>query len=217
VPITKPNQDRASVLESEITKKEKELEEAKAEAEKYSGGLIAAMKEATVATIEQTLAMLKQEYLRSKYGLALPSISSGETTVGKKPPSPKTSTSITVEDPSMQIILPIVSNKRYAEDKYEEYIWFDIEWKAVNLRKPARSIKGLLLFHDLFEEQKFGIRVTLNEPLSPGESLFRKGMGFEYNQFLDEHKWVRTTELNDMLIYFKVQSILYTDGEREDF
>jgi hypothetical protein len=80
---TKPDDQEASRLEKEIAARESELSESKAEAERY-GGLVGALKASTVATQEQSLAMLKQRYLMAKYGLTLPSPSASSAPVGSK-------------------------------------------------------------------------------------------------------------------------------------
>ena len=58
---------------------------------------------------------------------------------------------------------------------------------------------------------------TIDEPPQPGETIVEKGSGFEYNQFLDPHRWVRATDIEDMTASFTVESILYQDGTRLDF
>ncbi len=63
-----PNEALAASLLNEITATKSEVASEKAEAEQY-GGLIKALKLSTVATREQTLAMLEQRYLSAKYGL----------------------------------------------------------------------------------------------------------------------------------------------------
>jgi hypothetical protein len=50
VAITEPNEEQAAQLQQEIDSQLAELERAKQEAAKYDGGLVGAMKEATVAT-----------------------------------------------------------------------------------------------------------------------------------------------------------------------
>lgn len=66
---SKVDEDLASKLAGEITQAKASINAAKAEAARYSGGLIQALKLSTVATGEQTLAMLEQQYLVAKYGL----------------------------------------------------------------------------------------------------------------------------------------------------
>lgn len=61
-------------LIDQIKSNERGLETAAKELSKYSGGLVLALKQATLATQEQTLAMLKQKYLIAKFGLAYPMI-----------------------------------------------------------------------------------------------------------------------------------------------
>ncbi|MNY11226.1 hypothetical protein D3C86_1442420 [compost metagenome] len=71
-PTSQPNPERAQALQSDIEMAKQQLVEAKAKAAQYRGGLIAAISQSTVATQEQTLAMLEQQYLVAKYGLSLP-------------------------------------------------------------------------------------------------------------------------------------------------
>jgi len=66
---SKPDEEAASKLATEITKTKSAITSAKVEAAQYSGGLIQALKLSTIATSEQTLAMLEQQYLVAKYGL----------------------------------------------------------------------------------------------------------------------------------------------------
>lgn len=66
---SKVDDDLASKLAGEIAQAKAGIASAKAEAAGYSGGLIQALKLSTIATSEQTLAMLEQQYLVAKYGL----------------------------------------------------------------------------------------------------------------------------------------------------
>ncbi|HAY92527.1 hypothetical protein, partial [Shewanella sp.] len=70
VPVTQPSIERATALLSEIDQAKAQLAVAKENASRYSGGLVAALSLSTVATQEQTLAMLEQQYLVAKYGLS---------------------------------------------------------------------------------------------------------------------------------------------------
>lgn len=85
------------------------------------------------------------------------------------------------------------------------------------LNKPTRAVKGLLEFTDLFGEVKFRIGLTLNERLEPGRPFTQRGIGFEYNQFMAEHQWMRGTDKADMKVLFRVTNILYADGTAETF
>ena len=108
-------------------------------------------------------------------------------------------------------------SKRFAEQNYQEFIWFDIEFTANGLDKPARAIKGILNLQDLFGEPKMRFNWTIDEPIKQGETIVERGTGFKYNQFIDSHQWVRATDLENMTASFAVKSILYQDGSRRDF
>jgi hypothetical protein len=218
IPVTKPDAARAKDLAAEIESKTREMQAAQREADQYTGGLVRSMKLSTVATHEQTLAMLEQEHLRAKYGLALVSTPGrGDSTSAPAPVRDDSAASqVESSDSARGIVIPRVSNLRLSKQKYEEYVLFDVVWIAQNLKKPARSIKGALLFEDLFGEVKCGVNVTIDEPMEPGQVLPQNGIGFKFNQFRDQHKWIVGNDLEDMKIEFQVTSILYVDGERED-
>jgi len=217
-----PSPEEASRLEQEIQKQEEELRIAKEEAAKYSGGLIAAMKQSAVATQEQTLALLKQRYLSAKYGLALPKIQqhvNNERIIEKSDASKKSKAIITSENKNKQnkIVGVKLLNKKFTEQEYQEFIFFDIEFKAIELDKPARAIKGTLNLQDIFGDAKFRIGWTINDPMKPGEIIVEHGTGFKFNQFIGSHQWVRATELKDMTVSFTVKNILYQDGTHQEF
>lgn len=133
-------------------------------------------------------------------------------------PSKKTKTE-TVEKP---LLVPALMNKRFQDANwesgvYEEAVWFDISWDTASLPKPTRAIKGTLVISDLFGESKLRLKWTINEPLTPGMGYVEKGVGFEYNQFTDSHKWVRATDLKDMTFQFETTDIIYQDGTQETF
>lgn len=72
VTATKDDPIRATQLLAEIEAARAKVEAAKAEADRYSGGLVQAMALMNVATTQNTVAMLEQQYLMAKYGLMLP-------------------------------------------------------------------------------------------------------------------------------------------------
>ncbi|HUT55942.1 MAG TPA: hypothetical protein VM658_21300 [bacterium] len=221
---TEPNEELAARLGQEIETQLVELSKAQAEADKYSGGLLAVMKQATVATQEQTVAMLRQRYLAAKYGLptvVLPATTGGASEQGIGAASPSTSPSMSVDVPSADVSAEIVSvkllGKRFSNQNYQQFILLDMEFTAKGLDKPARAIKGVLNLQDLFGEPKISINWTIDELMMPGQTFVKKGTGFEYNQFIDSHNWVRSTDLQNMTASFVVMSILYQDGSRRDF
>lgn len=108
----------------------------------------------------------------------------------------------------------IITNKRYQpadpmNNVYQDTISFDCEFRATQLDSLARAAKGMIEFCDLFGEPRCRIGYTLNERLQPGSSVRADGLGFQYNQFMEEHKWMLATELADMTFRFQITQILY--------
>lgn len=229
---TKPDMNRTMELEKEVKALDKKIAEQQAESERYSGGLVKAMMESGIATSRMSRAMLQTEYLKAKYGIRwLPSLKrkSAATSIGstqtrlrskssKGPEIPKRAE----KDESARVLIPKPRNKRFQPADwrnrvYDDAIWFDIIWDTSNLKKPLRAVKGILVFADLFGEPRYRVKLTINEPLEPGRQFSQTGIGFNYNQFSEEHRWMRSTEFADMTFRFEVQELLYEDGTRTKF
>lgn len=73
IPSTKANPELASTLAAELEKAQTEAAIAQAEAAAY-GGLVGALKASTAATADQTVALLKQQYLVAKFGITVPTL-----------------------------------------------------------------------------------------------------------------------------------------------
>lgn len=126
------------------------------------------------------------------------------------------------KDISRKIIRVTIENKRFQDTDinrniYEQAIWWDATYEAIGITKPARAIKGVIEFADLFGEVHFQVRSTINIPISPSKKVTEKGIGFKYNQFLAKHKWMRSTKLKNMKVTYKVISIIYADGTTKKF
>lgn len=91
---TKPDPELAASIKTEIDNLTVKINEAKADASQYTGGLIQVLKLSAVATEEQSMAMLQQKYLTAKYGLAevklAPVQNNAATASGKKEATAKT-------------------------------------------------------------------------------------------------------------------------------
>jgi len=211
----KPDPDRARNLQSEMDSIKSEIQAKEEEIAKYRGGLIKVTLMSSVATMNNTLAMLQTEQLKAKYGIYwMPDTGKKSTNTSLPSPSKKMAKTNEADE---RILVPTITNKRFDKYKYDENIWFDITWNTDNLKKKTRAVKGTLIFADLFGEPKFMINKTINDPLSPNNSHKEDGIGFEYNQFKDSHKWMRSSDLKDMTFQFKVKSIIYADGTTEQF
>lgn len=217
VNATTPDIERANSLEKELEKQQGKVSAALEKASASAGGLIGLMAKMNVTTEENTLSLLRQQYLIAKYGLPAIKLntdsSSPVTTTAINSPSelPKSEPSAG-GDVKYGIISPTILRKHYAKQDYQDYIWLDVKFYALGLDKPARAIKGAIIMTDLFGEEKFTLGWTIDNQIAPGGTYTEKGSGFKYNQFKSDHQWVLTTEANNMQIKFRVDHILYEDG-----
>lgn len=139
-----------------------------------------------------------------------------ETRDGLQGPG-STSSALPPELPKKPLVALSVSNKRYDHGDYEDHIWFDCTYTLSAASKPTRAVKGTIEFSDLFGDVKFRLLATVNDALSPGKSLVNQGIGFTFNQFMVEHKWMQATDLANMKCSFAVSNVLYSDGTSEAF
>lgn len=221
---SKIDPERAKQLELELTKQEMKVSEAETKASVYSGGLVGAMAILGAATERNSLAMLRQQYLIARLGLAapqqghaLPVSPAQDATAASTEARAAPLAGGSREELREQILDVTLLRKEYAKQDYQDYIFFDVAFNAKGLDKPARAIKGLLRFTDLFGEQKFGLKWIIEKSIAPGANYTEKGSGFKFNQFIDSHQWVRSTERENMKVKFRVDSILYEDGTTRTF
>jgi hypothetical protein len=218
IPATTPDPYTAKVLAAEIQSQQRILEAARADAARFAGGLVHALKLTTVATQEQTLSMLHQRYLVARFGLGVPTpavTSATEESAAIPAVSPSSDASTSPGVPAVFTVRLL--KKQFTKQSHQDFIFFDTEFTASGLKRPARAIKGQLMLNDLSGETQMTIGWTLNQPLSPGDTLVERAKGFHYNQFLQPHQWVNSTAIENMSPAFAVNSILYQDGTREDF
>ncbi|WP_434460744.1 hypothetical protein ACMV5L_17095 [Serratia plymuthica] len=91
----------AASIKTEIDNLNVKINEAKADASQYSGGLIQVLKLSTVATQEQSMAMLQQKYLTAKFGLAEVQLKPVEDNVAKTKPETEAAAKTTQEQPPL--------------------------------------------------------------------------------------------------------------------
>lgn len=149
--VAKEDPERAKQLSEEIIAQTAEVRAARAEAALYSGGLVGAMKASTVATQEHTLAMLRQQYVLAKYGLALPGLGA------KKDEPASTDTTDTAGSPAQQEIIeqdqpgPLIEVVDVdARPTEANSTWTKYAWKLTvrNLSEQPLSLSATIEFQD---------------------------------------------------------------------
>lgn len=222
IAATKPDPKRAEDLAKELATQEQAAKAADAKAA-GAGGLVGAMLQSAAATEQNTVALLRLQYVTAKYGLAPLALSPPEGAAPASAAATVANASVTsppasgADNVAYTIVKPTLLGKRFIDGEYEDGIQLNVKFDATGLDKPARAIKGALIFTDLFGAPKETIGWTIDHPLQPGESYTKSTSGFKYNQFDSGDQWVKTTDLSNMKVKFRVDSILYRDGSRRDF
>ena len=125
----KPDPERVRNLQYEMDSIKSEIRAKEEEIAKYRGGLIKVTLMSSVATMNNTLAMLQTEHLKAKYGIYwMPDTGKKLTNTSLPPPSKKVAKTDRADE---RILVPTITNKRYDKYKYDENIWFDITWNKI--------------------------------------------------------------------------------------
>lgn len=143
---------RAKALTAEIGVQQAKLAESRAQSDRYSGGLVKALAETTVATASNTLALLEQERLKAEYGLVLPdtppatgtkSTTSADTrpTPGASPPIPSAAECLKIETFDSSVLS---SNNTFTE----------VAWKADVSNSCAEPFDVRVVFK-LYDKDEF--------------------------------------------------------------
>jgi hypothetical protein len=105
-----------------------------------------------------------------------------------------------------------VYDKGYTSADFQNYITLKFAYEN-HTSKTIRGFRGSMEFEDLFGEKIKVSGLTEDEPLSPGESR-KVSKTLNYNQFSDEDKKLRSTELANLKLVWRPTEILFTDGSR---
>ena len=82
--------------------------------------------------------------------------------------------------------------------------------------KDIKGIQGVLTINDLFGAKIMSLELDFTgQTISAGNSISVSEMGFDINQFMDDHVKVSNTDFEDLKFEYKVTSIVYSDGTTE--
>ena len=96
--------------------------------------------------------------------------------------------------------------------RYQDYITIKIALENNN-DKDIKAIKGELIFNDVFGDKIHSVGFKYDEGIKAHSKKIWEG-GMDYNQFMDSHKRLRSTELNNLALVWEPQTILFEDGTK---
>jgi hypothetical protein len=195
-------------LEKEAINTTKEMESAQKEADRYSGGLVKAMKLATVATFEQQLAMIEMKRCAVIYDIPLYTFLGGASLTLASSPSEKLNETPAEIDGMFEIKL---IGKRVYTANYSDRLAFDFLFTN-HTEKDIKAVKGIAHFFDLFDTEIQSVGFTVEYDVPAGQSVKNSRYSMELNKFNANNSRLRSIEMDNLKMRFEVESIIFKDG-----
>ncbi len=115
-----------------------------------------------------------------------------------------------------KVLVPTLVSKGFETGTYgRAEITFSISFKNETGR-DIRAFDGLLTFTDLLDNEIHGAKLAVNDPVARGASLTWVG-SLNYNQFMSEHERLKTAEQENMRVIFRINKVLFADGETKEY
>ena len=97
--------------------------------------------------------------------------------------------------------------------RYEDFVVLEFEY-ANKAGKDIRAFTGTVVFKDIFERPFLRMNLTVDQPVIAGHSIRDKNKSLKTNQFSYEDNKLINTELENLRVGFKVESVLFADGTK---
>jgi len=207
--IPPTNKDKVLLdLEREALNVSKEMEIAQKEADKYSGGLIQAMKLSTVATFQQQLAMIEMKRCALIYDIPLFALSVSGPASSVSSPTETTKEAPAEIDGMFDVKL---TGKHIFKANYSDHLGFDFIFTN-HTEKNIKAVKGIAVFCDLFDKEIMSINFTIEKNIPAGKSIENSDYSMKLNEFKDEHNRLSTISMDNLKMRFETQAIIFTNG-----
>ncbi|NQU99559.1 MAG: hypothetical protein HQ538_02375 [Parcubacteria group bacterium] len=112
-----------------------------------------------------------------------------------------------------------VIDKGFISSDWERGIYEDqitIKLKFINkTNKDINGVQGKIIFYDIFNDEIHRIKISYDKSILANESEIW-GAAIEYNQFRDDDKKLKTTELENLKYEWMPEEIIYQDGTKEN-
>jgi len=96
---------------------------------------------------------------------------------------------------------------------YDDYITMKLRF-INKTNKDIKGVQGKVIFYDIFDNEIYRTKISYDEGIPKNESKVWSGQ-IEYNQFRDDHRKLRTTELENLKYEWLPDTIIYQDGSEE--
>ena len=104
-------------------------------------------------------------------------------------------------------------DKGFIASDYDDYITINLRFEN-KTDKDINGIHGEIIFYDIFDNEIYQSGISYDDGIVKGDSAVWKGQ-IKYNQFRDDHKKLRNTELENLKYEWLPDTIIYQDGSKE--
>lgn len=117
-------------------------------------------------------------------------------------------------------VIVTVREKRSLDINYDEHRYsprVDFSFEVYNnTDKDIKGVQGELIIKDLFgKEFTNGYMDFVGQTIKAKESVIYEYLGYDLNEFIDEHMKLFNTDYEDLIFDYKITSIVYMDGTQE--
>jgi hypothetical protein len=98
---------------------------------------------------------------------------------------------------------------------YQDLITFSIEFTNLT-GKNIRAFDGALTFTDILDNEIYGAKLAITDPVSAGAKFTWRGQ-LNYNQFIDAHRKLRNESAENLKIIFSPKKLLFSDGTTKNY
>ena len=115
----------------------------------------------------------------------------------------------------------VVDKKNIPEDIYNGQfsprVQFVIE-VSNNSDKEIKGVSGVLTIKDLFGKDILSSTCDFTgQPIAVGSTVTFSDLGMDINEFMDDHTKLYNENYSDLIFEYKVESVVYSNGETESF
>lgn len=120
----------------------------------------------------------------------------------------------TVQDNDVEVTFVGKVNipKDIYNSQFSDRVEFNINAKN-NTDKDIKGIQGTVDIQDMFGVSILKLKCDLaGQTIAPGETASYNDLGFDVNQFMNDHVKVYTTNYDDLIFVYTVNTIMFSDG-----
>jgi hypothetical protein len=108
----------------------------------------------------------------------------------------------------------VIEEKGIFEGDFSDQITMDFKF-INNTSKDIKGVDGVAIFYDIFDNKIKSLNISYDKGI-PADTPKIWEAGFDYNQFMSEDIKLKNTDLENLKYEWKINTIVFEDGTKED-